>query len=158
MPAGVEVGNGGLNPIGKIAAWNAAHRWWVIAAFVTIFVLTIFVMGAVETKTLDYNGEGEAAAGAQLVEDGFEFNSMPSEQLVFSNPSLDVQSTVFRATVQAGPQRGRLRGSRLRPYFATPHGDMMISGCFGLVRAFATRYPERREEIERALAVSHNGT
>jgi len=50
-----------------------------------------------------------------------------------------------------GPQRGRLRKSRLRPYFATPHGDMMISGCFGLVRAFGARYPERREEIERAL-------
>ena len=52
-----------------------------------------------------------------------------------------------------GPQRGRLRGSRLAPYFATPHGDMMISGCFGLVRAFGVRYPEHREEIERALAV-----
>lgn len=50
-----------------------------------------------------------------------------------------------------GPQRGRLRGSRLRPYFATPHGDMMISGCFGLVRAFAWRYPAHREEIESAL-------
>jgi len=53
-----------------------------------------------------------------------------------------------------GPQRGRLRKSRLQPYFATPHGDMMISGCFGLVRAFGYRYPERREEIERALAVN----
>ena len=51
-----------------------------------------------------------------------------------------------------GPKRGRLRGSRLEPYFATPHGDMMISGCFGLVRAFAARYPEHRDEIERALA------
>ncbi len=50
-----------------------------------------------------------------------------------------------------GPQRGRLRKSCLQPYFATPHGDMMISGCFGLVLAFATRYPERREEIEQAL-------
>ena len=52
-----------------------------------------------------------------------------------------------------GPQRGRLRGSRLDPYFATPHGDMMISGCFGLVRAFAAKYPAHREEIDRALAV-----
>ena len=51
-----------------------------------------------------------------------------------------------------GPQRGRLRGSRLQPYFATPHGDMMISGCFGLVRAYGSRYPERKEEIEAALA------
>jgi len=52
-----------------------------------------------------------------------------------------------------GPQRGRLRGSRLDPYFATPHGDMMISGCFGLVRAFAKRYPEHADEIERALDI-----
>ena len=100
-PVGVAVGNTGLNLIGSIAAWSAAHRWWVIAASVMMFVLTIFVMGAVETKILDYNGEGEAAEGAQLVEDGFEFNSMPSEQLVFSNPSLDVQSSVFRATVES---------------------------------------------------------
>jgi uncharacterized protein (DUF1786 family) len=52
-----------------------------------------------------------------------------------------------------GPQRGKLRGSRLDPYFATPHGDMMISGCFGLLRAFASKYPEHADEIERALAV-----
>jgi uncharacterized protein (DUF1786 family) len=51
-----------------------------------------------------------------------------------------------------GPQRGRLRGSALGPYFAAPHGDMMISGCFGMVRAFAYRYPDARDEIEAALA------
>jgi uncharacterized protein (DUF1786 family) len=51
-----------------------------------------------------------------------------------------------------GPQRGRLRDSGLQPYFAAPHGDMMLSGCFGMVRAFAHRYPEHADEIERALA------
>ncbi|MHB8377604.1 MAG: DUF1786 family protein [Dehalococcoidia bacterium] len=51
-----------------------------------------------------------------------------------------------------GPQRGKLRGSELHPYFATPHGDMMISGCFGLLRAFGEAYPQHRDEIERALA------
>jgi uncharacterized protein (DUF1786 family) len=51
-----------------------------------------------------------------------------------------------------GPQRSRLRNSVLRPYFAVPHGDMMISGCFGLVRGFAARYPEHAAEIEAALA------
>ena len=51
-----------------------------------------------------------------------------------------------------GPQRGKLRGSSLDPYFATPHGDMMISGCFGLVLAFGEKHAERREEIERALS------
>ncbi len=52
-----------------------------------------------------------------------------------------------------GPQRSKLKGSRLEPYFATPHGDMMISGCFGMVEAFAVKYPKHREEIEAALAV-----
>jgi uncharacterized protein (DUF1786 family) len=65
-------------------------------------------------------------------------------------PSRDSERPLLAVT---GPQRGRLRGSRLDPYFATPHGDMMISGCFGLVRAFARRYPAHREEIEAALAV-----
>jgi uncharacterized protein (DUF1786 family) len=50
-----------------------------------------------------------------------------------------------------GPQRGKLRGSRLDPHFAVPHGDMMLSGCFGLLEAFAVRYAEHREEIERVL-------
>jgi uncharacterized protein (DUF1786 family) len=50
-----------------------------------------------------------------------------------------------------GPRRGRLRGSRLRPYFAAPHGDMMIGGCFGLLDAFAEKYPEKREAIEARL-------
>jgi uncharacterized protein (DUF1786 family) len=52
-----------------------------------------------------------------------------------------------------GPQRGRLRGSRLNPYFATPHGDMMIGGCFGMVEAFATKLPDGSDEIERALGL-----
>jgi uncharacterized protein (DUF1786 family) len=51
-----------------------------------------------------------------------------------------------------GPQRSRLRQSALKPYFAAPHGDMMISGCFGLVRGFAARYPDHAAEIEAALS------
>lgn len=51
-----------------------------------------------------------------------------------------------------GPQRGKIRGTALDPYFAAPHGDMMVSGCFGLVLGFADRVPEHREAIERALA------
>lgn len=34
-----------------------------------------------------------------------------------------------------GPRRGLIRNSRFRPYFAAPYGDMMLSGCFGLIRA-----------------------
>jgi uncharacterized protein (DUF1786 family) len=51
-----------------------------------------------------------------------------------------------------GPQRGRLRGSSLNPYFVAPYGDMMLTGCFGLLRAFAEKYPVHKEEITAALA------
>lgn len=36
-----------------------------------------------------------------------------------------------------GPRRGLIRNSRFSPYFAAPHGDMMLSGCFGLIRALS---------------------
>jgi uncharacterized protein (DUF1786 family) len=52
-----------------------------------------------------------------------------------------------------GPMRGLLEGSALRPYFATPHGSMMLAGPFGLVRAWAERNPEWHDEIEAALRV-----
>ncbi len=29
-----------LNPIGKIAAWSAAHRWWVVMGFVMLLVFS----------------------------------------------------------------------------------------------------------------------
>ncbi len=55
-----------------------------------------------------------------------------------------------------GPRRALAIGSQLPPYFAVPHGDMMIAGCFGLVRACAARTPEWRQEITDALAPSPN--
>ncbi len=50
-----------------------------------------------------------------------------------------------------GPRRGLLDGSPLRPYFAVPHGDMMLAGCFGLLRALARKRPDWAEAIEAAL-------
>lgn len=50
-----------------------------------------------------------------------------------------------------GPQRERVATQALKPYFAAPYGDMMISGCFGLLRAFAEVYPAHREAIESRL-------
>ncbi|MDQ7029035.1 MAG: DUF1786 family protein [Ardenticatenia bacterium] len=51
-----------------------------------------------------------------------------------------------------GPRRGLLRKTTLPVYFAVPHGDMMLAGCFGLVRACAHLAPHYAEHIERALA------
>jgi len=50
-----------------------------------------------------------------------------------------------------GPRRALLAGSRLNPYLAVPHGDMMMAGCWGLVRACAQVLPWSAGEIEGAL-------
>ncbi|MCX6373315.1 MAG: DUF1786 family protein, partial [Actinobacteria bacterium] len=48
----------------------------------------------------------------------------------------DLTALPFFAT---GPRRGLLAGSALSLEHAAPHGDMMLTGCFGLLRAFAER-------------------
>jgi uncharacterized protein (DUF1786 family) len=50
-----------------------------------------------------------------------------------------------------GPRRSVLQDTGLDVYFAVPHGDMMIAGCFGLLRAAAQRWPDQRPLIEAAL-------
>ena len=50
-----------------------------------------------------------------------------------------------------GPRRALLRGSNLQPYEATPHGDMMLAGCYGLLRAFAEHDPALASLIKPAL-------
>ena len=49
--------------------------------------------------------------------------------------------------VITGPRRGMLIGSKMKPYFAVPFGDMMITGCFGLLAAVADLMPALREPI-----------
>lgn len=55
------------------------------------------------------------------------------------------------AYVAIGPRRRLLAESRLRPLAAAPHGDMMLAGCFGLLRACAAHFPATAEAIEGAL-------
>ncbi|MPZ21984.1 MAG: pyruvate formate lyase-activating protein [Dehalococcoidia bacterium] len=51
-----------------------------------------------------------------------------------------------------GPQRDKVRGRGLEAHFAAPHGDMMLSGCFGLLDAFAGRFQDCADEIRNRLA------
>jgi uncharacterized protein (DUF1786 family) len=51
-----------------------------------------------------------------------------------------------------GPRRTMMEGSSLRPYFAVPFGDMMITGCFGLLVAVADLIPDLADIIQEALA------
>lgn len=50
-----------------------------------------------------------------------------------------------------GPRRELLRGSQLHPYEATPHGDMMLAGCYGLLHALAQRQPGLASLIDPSL-------
>ncbi len=56
----------------------------------------------------------------------------------------------FGVTI-TGPRRSLMAGSPLRPYFATPFGDMMVAGCFGLLTAVAAKFPNLAEPIWRSL-------
>jgi hypothetical protein len=53
--------------------------------------------------------------------------------------------------VVTGPRRNLMRESSLRTYFAAPYGDMMLTGCFGLLAAVAEIFPELSHEIMEAL-------
>jgi uncharacterized protein (DUF1786 family) len=56
-----------------------------------------------------------------------------------------------------GPRRNLMRTSRHTPYFAVPYGDMMIAGCFGLVRALADLMPEWADTILASLNGAEHG-
>jgi uncharacterized protein (DUF1786 family) len=94
-------------------------------------------------------GAGEADAAEPIRREPFK--SVRGERVGPPGPvSLDQNAALLAVT---GPQRKRLRSSRLNTYFAAPHGDMMLSGCFGMLRAFAHRYPQHAGEIESVLQV-----
>jgi uncharacterized protein (DUF1786 family) len=56
-----------------------------------------------------------------------------------------------------GPMRGILLGSPVDPYWAAPHGSMMLAGPFGLVRACSEKFPEYREQILKSLGTVGEG-
>lgn len=53
--------------------------------------------------------------------------------------------------VATGPRRSLLRKSIHRPYLATPFGDMMLAGCFGLLASTGELIPELGRRIHVSL-------
>jgi uncharacterized protein (DUF1786 family) len=74
------------------------------------------------------------------------FDTMGHGALLF-----DRTPVTDRFVVVVGPRRSLLRDSVHHPYFAVPLGDMMIAGCFGLLRAYADRFPAHAENILASL-------
>ncbi len=71
--------------------------------------------------------------------------------LVYSKTPLPLDQADFNLVV-TGPRRTLLRDSTLKPYFAVPFGDMMITGCIGLLAAVADVFPELAEPLRASLS------
>ncbi|HLO17368.1 MAG TPA: DUF1786 family protein, partial [Anaerolineales bacterium] len=96
------------------------------------------------------------------------FNDMGHGALVYSQDKFEFGKDDFDVVV-TGPRRSMFRTlddgpltmnrpsssvysqPSLRPYFATPYGDMMIAGCFGLLAATAEVMPDLAETIQGSL-------
>jgi uncharacterized protein (DUF1786 family) len=87
------------------------------------------------------------------------FNDMGHGALMYSQETFEFGKDDFDVVV-TGPRRSMFsltpslsHGERgnLRPYFATPFGDMMIAGCFGLLAATAGVIPDVAETIHGSL-------
>jgi uncharacterized protein (DUF1786 family) len=66
---------------------------------------------------------------------------------------LDLDHGDFGVVV-TGPRRSMMLCSDLRPYFAVPYGDMMLTGCFGLLVSVSGLIEELEEPIRSALKSS----
>jgi uncharacterized protein (DUF1786 family) len=60
---------------------------------------------------------------------------------------LDDEPVPLEFVAVVGPRRGILQNAGLPTCFAVPHGDQMLAGCFGLLRACADLEPVWREPI-----------
>jgi uncharacterized protein (DUF1786 family) len=90
------------------------------------------------------------------------FNDMGHGALMYSQEKFEFGQDEFDVVV-TGPRRSMFRkvdNSRLTmdhgqstivPYFATPFGDMMIAGCFGLLAATAEVMPDLAETIRGSM-------
>ncbi len=85
------------------------------------------------------------------------FNDHGHGALVYDPHPLPLFGVGDYGVVITGPRRSLMMGSRLRPYFAAPFGDMMMAGCFGLLAAIADIHPELRQPILASLQDSGGG-
>jgi uncharacterized protein (DUF1786 family) len=79
------------------------------------------------------------------------FNTSGHGALILYDADRGDNGKVFPLLAVTGPRREMLRGSSLNPYEANPHGDMMLAGCFGLLRALADHEPDMAPLIESSL-------
>jgi uncharacterized protein (DUF1786 family) len=86
------------------------------------------------------------------------FDDMGHGALMYSEDVFEFGKDEFDVVV-TGPRRSLFNNPQstnpLKPYFATPFGDMMIAGCFGLLAATAEVMPNLTEPITGSLRGGH---
>ncbi len=80
------------------------------------------------------------------------FQDMGHGALLYDPTPMPTNDQGVANLVVTGPRRGLIRGSVLQPYFAVPFGDMMITGCFGLLSAVADVLPDLAGPIRASLS------
>ena len=71
--------------------------------------------------------------------------------LIYEKEALSLNGRGFGVAV-TGPRRKMMVSSSLKPYFVAPFGDMMITGCFGLLASVANILPELADPILKSLS------
>jgi len=71
--------------------------------------------------------------------------------VVVTGPRRSMFATIDHQPMTMDHRPSSIVNGRLRPYFATPFGDMMLAGCFGLLAATADILPGYRETIYASL-------
>ena len=103
-----------------------------------------------------------AMAGGSLKNEDV-FNDMGHGALIYGNEPFNFGRDEFDVVV-TGPRRSMFFDKHdstpsLKPYFAVPFGDMMISGCFGLLAAVAEVLPDLAKVIHASMqGTSGSGT
>jgi uncharacterized protein (DUF1786 family) len=64
---------------------------------------------------------------------------------------LDADAPAPDLLAVTGPRRALMVETGREPYLAVPHGDMMLAGNFGLLRAYAAHDPDVLVAVERRL-------
>ena len=85
------------------------------------------------------------------------FNDQGHGALMYDSTALKFGEGEYDVAI-TGPRRSLFTSESsheerlpLRPYYPAPFGDMMITGCFGLLAAVADVMPEMAEPIQRSL-------
>jgi uncharacterized protein (DUF1786 family) len=99
--------------------------------------------GEIDTARLD--DLLQALADSTLTHEDV-FDDMGHGALVYESEPLPLEMVAV-----TGPRRSLTHESRHAVYYAVPYGDMMIAGCYGLVRAWADVFPAAQDDLLASL-------